>query len=139
MKLSKVDRESVRMLFNGRCAYCGDPLSSRWHADHVEAVRREWWKKNGYFERPDNNRINNLFPSCPPCNIDKHAMTLEQWRQKLANGPDVLNRNQATYRHSIRFGLVQETAAPVVFYFERLQESESPRAPEGGRNDTEQA
>ena len=31
----------------------------------------------------------------------------------------VLARNHATYRHAVRFGLVQETGAVVVFHFER--------------------
>lgn len=122
MRLSKAERERVRTMFDGRCAYCGDALAERWHADHVEAIRREWWKPTGGMERPENDHAGNLMPACAPCNLDKHAMTIEQWRGKLTNGPGVLSRNHPTYRHAVRFGLVKETAAPVVFHFERVKE-----------------
>ena len=59
------------------------------------------------------------------CNIDKHAMTLEDWRRKLQNAAEVLRRNQPTYRHALRFGLVQETGATIVFHFERLAQQEA--------------
>jgi hypothetical protein len=58
-------------------------------------------------------------PSCAPCNIDKHAMPLEDWRRKLAGACGVLARNHATYRHAVRFGLVAETGSAIVFHFER--------------------
>lgn len=120
MKLTKVQRESLRMKFGGKCAYCGCDLPERWHADHLEAVYREWWKPNGGMEKPENDTIENMMPSCPPCNIDKHAGTLEGWRAKLSRTLDVLNKNQPTYRHAVRFGLVQEKPKPITFYFETL-------------------
>lgn len=106
VRLKKSEREAVRLKFAGMCAYCGEPLGERWHADHFEAVRREWWKKGGGMERPQNDTLENLMPSCAPCNIDKHAMSLEDWRRKLENAADVLRRNHPTYRHAVRFGLV---------------------------------
>jgi hypothetical protein len=43
MKLSPAQREEVRMMFGGFCAYCGCALPQKgWHADHVESVKR-WW------------------------------------------------------------------------------------------------
>ena len=48
-------------------------------------------------------------------------MPLEDWRRKLQDAAGVLARNHATYRHAVRFGLVQETGARVVFHFERLK------------------
>jgi hypothetical protein len=125
MRLGKVDREKIRCLFGGRCAYCGTILGARWHADHVEAVERKLAVVDGRivttgeFHRPERDTIANLWPSCAPCNIDKHTFSLENWRQKLQQACDVLTRNQPTYRHALRFGLVQETGARVVFYFER--------------------
>lgn len=129
MKLTKIQRETLRGKFGGRCAYCGDPLADRWHADHFENVERKMkWAEadgrrrlvcTGEVHRPERDTIANLMPACAPCNIDKHAMTLEDWRGKLQRAAEVLARNQPTYRHAVRFGLVQETGAPVVFYFER--------------------
>jgi hypothetical protein len=107
------------MKFGGLCAYCGKPLGDRWHADHFEPVRREWWKSGGGFENPQHDTMENMMPACAPCNIDKHAMVLEQWRMKLQRACEVLQNNHATYRHAVRFGLVNETGARVVFHFER--------------------
>ena len=118
-RVTKAEREQVRLRFGGLCAYCGKPLGDRWHADHFEPVRREWWKTGGGMERPQNDTLENLMPACAPCNLDKHAMTLEDWRRKLQDAAGVLARNHATYRHAVRFGLVQETGAVVVFHFER--------------------
>lgn len=129
MKLSKQQRLSLREKFGGRCAYCGEALGDRWHADHIEPVeRKSEFVRDGYstrmrttgeVHRPERDCIENLNPACAPCNIDKHAMTLEGWRQKLQNAPGVLARNQPTYRHAVRFGLVHESGATVTFYFER--------------------
>lgn len=125
MKLTKDERETVGAMFGGRCAYCGDPLPDRWHADHVEPVLRDMhyvfgkgWVPNGKVLAPENHRLSNIMPSCPPCNIDKHRMSLEEWRKKLADGCNVLRRHNPTYRHSLRFGLVSETGSSITFYFE---------------------
>jgi 5-methylcytosine-specific restriction endonuclease McrA len=125
MKLTKAQRATLRDKFGGRCAYCGRELGDRWHADHFEPVRREWWKKDGGMERPENDHLDNLMPACAPCNIDEHAMSLEEWRKKLQRAVEVLTRNHPTYRHALRFGLVQETGATVTFLFERAA-SEAP-------------
>lgn len=122
MKITKKQRGVLREKFGGRCAYCGKTLGERWHADHFEPIRREWWKKDGGMERPQNDTLENMMPSCAPCNIDKHAMTLEDWRLKLQGACGVLQRNHPTYRHAVRFGLVEETGARVVFHFELEQE-----------------
>lgn len=127
MKLTKAQRETVRLRFGGLCAYCGDQLGERWHADHLQPVERKLiripgagLRCSGEMHRPENDTIDNLMPSCPPCNIDKHTSSLESWRQKLQGACGVLTRNQPTYRHALRFGLVQETGAMVTFYFERI-------------------
>lgn len=130
MKLTKTQREQVRQMFDGRCAYCGEPLPERWHVDHVEPVIRDLVIKEtargtyrlacGKPSRPDLDVIENFMPSCPPCNISKHSMTLEVWRGWLAGHIKSLNAYHPIYRLAKKYGLVQETAAPVVFYFERV-------------------
>ncbi len=135
MKLTKAQRATLREKFAGRCAYCGVNLGERWHADHFEHVERKMkWSDapngvrrlvcTGEVHRPERDTISNLMPACAPCNIDKHAMTLEDWRRKLQNAAEVLRRNQPTYRHALRFGLVQETGATIVFHFERLAQKD---------------
>jgi 5-methylcytosine-specific restriction endonuclease McrA len=120
--LSKADRATLFAKFGGRCAYCGAGLGARWHADHFEPLHRQ--PPLGGMRRapdfPERDQVENFMPSCGPCNIDKATYSLEAWRQKLARGPDVMAANYATYRHSVRFGLVTVNAgAPVVFFFER--------------------
>ncbi|KWE83344.1 HNH endonuclease [Burkholderia ubonensis] len=128
-RLTKAQREQVRQMFGGRCAYCGAELSNRWHADHFEPVHRQldlvhtergYRFKSGPPTRPEHDVLENHMPACAPCNIDKHAMPLEAWRAKLSRTLDVLNRNYPTYRHAGRFGLLHETPAPIIFYFERV-------------------
>lgn len=126
MRLNKADREAIRAKFDGRCAYCGEMLGERWHADHFEAVVRQQTYERGVGFRftgellhPQRDTIENLMPACAPCNIDKGPNTLEWWRGKLQRATEVLGRNNPTYRHARRFGLVAETGAPIVFYFER--------------------
>ena len=134
MTLSKKKREALRMKFGGKCAYCGCELNQRWQADHIEPVRRiSRWERGidgrtrlvytGEMERPENDREENLVPSCSPCNNDKHAMSLEHWRRRLADLLGVCERNHSAYRHALRFGLVKPQPQPIVFYFERLNQS----------------
>ena len=141
------------MKFGGKCAYCGCDLPEKgWHADHVEPVHREWWKKSTWWkeahgfkwefdeaagklnkmqveiekaglERPENDTLENLFPSCRACNIDKHATPLELWRQQMQDRVGVCRRNYSAFRHAERFGLLIEVKIPVVFWFERYAEA----------------
>jgi hypothetical protein len=140
VKLSKDQRATLRGMFDGRCAYCGCALGDRWHADHVEAVERvlnyvqgKGLVPTGALHRPENDCIENLVPACAPCNIDKHVMSLEDWRKKLARALDVLERNQPTFRHAMRFGLLELKPAPIVFHFERLAAQPAP-APGAGES-----
>lgn len=126
MALTKKKREAIRAMYGGRCAYCGELLGERWHADHVEPVRRDFAFKpgggtasTGTMQNPEKDCIKNMKPACAPCNIDKHSMPLEAWRKKLQRTCDVLERNSPTYRHGLRFGLIEPKRQDVVFYFER--------------------
>jgi hypothetical protein len=140
------------MKFGGKCAYCGCELPEKgWHADHVEPVLREWWKRTKYWKdangfkhdvvdgrivrtavalekagsgRPQKDVIDNLFPACRACNIDKHANSLEAWRKQMQDRVGVCRRNYSAFRHAERFGLVVEIKKPIVFWFEEFaQES----------------
>ena len=125
--ISKAMRAKVRAKFGGLCAYCGCELPKSWHVDHMEPVGRDLMFKKGVgivctgvFLKPENHREDNFMPACPPCNIDKSGFGLEGWRMKLQGTCAVLTRNSSTYRHGLRFGQIIETAAPIVFYFERI-------------------
>lgn len=128
MKLSKPERDKLRLKFDGKCAYCGCELSNKWHADHLEPVLRDFdyvrgkgFVLNGKILRPQYDTIENIMPSCPPCNIDKHSMKLEDWRRKLQDSANVLKRNNPTYRHALRYGLISENDVKIQFYFEKYE------------------
>lgn len=136
MKLSPREREEVRMMFGGKCAYCGVELVKGWHVDHVKAVRYDFdyirgsygkpsrLVKNGLMLRPENDVRENLFPACRPCNIDKGAESLEGWRSYLGGRMiDVMRRDIPNFRHAERFGLITVNYAPLVFWFETFTQA----------------
>ena len=122
MRLKKLEREQVRMKYGGRCAYCGVELGPKWQADHHEAVRRNWGKEAKLVPalNPENHNLANMMPACIPCNLSKHAMPLEAWREWLAGHVNSLNLYHPISRLAKAYGLIVETAAPVVFYFEKV-------------------
>lgn len=132
MNLSKSQRAAVWELFGGNCAYCGHPLGDRWHADHVQAIyrdRRTMCDANGDLyiksfgtQRPQHDTVENHYPSCVPCNLHKSASTIESWRKQLQRQTEIALRSCGPLRHAQRFGLVQFSDAPIVFYFEKLAE-----------------
>jgi 5-methylcytosine-specific restriction endonuclease McrA len=125
LKLTKIQRATLREMFGGLCAYCGQSLGDRWHADHKEPVLR------GYAPTSEENplgilhtqrdQIENLMPACAPCNLDKASYSLDQWRGKLERSASSLQRYSSTYRHAFRFGLVAPIAEKVVFHFEKVK------------------
>lgn len=128
MALSKKQRAELREKFGGRCAYCGGLLGDKWHADHVEPiVRNDWFKRAGFTkelhcppDHPERDTLANMNPACPPCNIDKHSLTLEGWRELMQRSNEVLMRDVSTFRRAVRYGLVTLNSEPIVFYFEKL-------------------
>lgn len=125
--LTKAQRAALREKFGGRCAYCGQPLGKVWHADHIEPIiRNDWLEKRGFKganrgpDYPHLDTLENMNPACPPCNIDKHNLSLESWRLMIQGSNDVLLRDVSTFRRAVRYGLVELKSEPVVFHFERI-------------------
>ena len=133
MTLSKKDREKLRMMFGGRCAYCGYELPVKgWHADHVEPVYRKMkyvqsaygsggLAATGEVYFPERDTFDNLFPACQPCNTHKGPLLLDSWRKELERITGILQRGYPTYRHAVRFGQVVERPGPIVFWFEQYR------------------
>jgi hypothetical protein len=138
MTLSKKERAELKKMFGDRCAYCGNVLGDRWHADHVEAVIRRTERvrdENGQtivkdgrpvvklvgFYRPENDRKDGFYPACVACNIDKACEDLEMWRKHLADKIHIALRGSTPLRHALRFGMVQIVEQPIVFWFEKYQ------------------
>lgn len=66
--MKKDDRKVVFNRFGGRCAYCGDPLVSGWHADHLIPCRRRykevvgWGEVNGLYPEFTRQEVNKMTP-----------------------------------------------------------------------------
>lgn len=132
--LSKTGRMALKQMFGGNCAYCGCELGDKWHADHVEPIMRQGvyvrvdkpnrsheFKATGILSRPENDRLDNFFPACIPCNIHKSTHSIETFRKALVRHVDSLNSvsNYSIYRHAKRFGLIKEIEKSIVFHFEK--------------------
>lgn len=128
MKLTKQQRATLRDKFGGKCAYCGDPLPDRWHADHIEPVVRKLeycrtskrYVSTNDYKRPENNTLGNFNPSCPSCNIVKSSSSLEGFRKTIGGFIKSLNRDSTQYKFAKRYGLIKETDIEVKFYFETI-------------------
>lgn len=123
MALTKKQRAVVYSKYGGRCAYCGELLQDRWHSDHVEPIVRDL-KDKSKCERPENERLDNYFPSCPSCNIIKNSMSVETFRKNISGMLNSLNSYSTQYKFAKKYGLVLETNTPVLFYFETYRYAE---------------
>lgn len=113
---NKKHRQTIYDKFGGRCAYCGHKISMKeLSIDHIDPLRR---KMNNCSH--GSNEIDNLNPSCKPCNYSKSSLDLEKWRSELMKKVDRLERDSSTYRLCKRFGFVMEYFDEVTFYFERV-------------------
>jgi hypothetical protein len=138
--MRKAQRATLRMMFGGKCAYCGCELPERgWHADHVDPVIRHSaivevsaaehartgyshrLKPTGTVERPEAERSDNFFPACAPCNIFKSTFSVEFLRQEIVAQVDRARKTSSNFRTAERFGLVRATNEPVKFWFEQYR------------------
>ena len=115
----KIDRQKVYQKFNSRCAYCGRKITiKQMQVDHF------WPQSLAHFEIGlDNNRPENLMPSCAKCNNHKAGMRPETWRKELQLQIPRLRKN-AQFDRALRFGQIEITEKPVVFFFEEVEETE---------------
>lgn len=124
---SKRQKDALRAMFDGRCAYCG-VVMDRMHADHVQPVIRittdPWGNPLPAAEcrmvRAELNTVENMMPACGPCNISKGGHTLEGWRDLLARSAEIVAREKSIFRAGVRFGVISVTQKPVVFHFEEV-------------------
>lgn len=147
--MKKAIRNIVFEKYNGKCYLCGTVLKPGWHVDHLEPCLRKqkwikphWnqdikgmteeqilnsgakyisgkWVPDGY-GNPDANHIDNLMPACPSCNINKHGDSLDGFRSNIAAYMKHLNEISTQYKIAKRYGLIEETEKPVIFYFEQV-------------------
>lgn len=115
----KYTRQQVFDKYGGKCAYCGCDLPLKgWHNDHLQPVVRNL--KTGAHEFPERDCLDNCMPACASCNINKHSMSLEHFREAITGYVRSLNLRMVQYKMAKKYGLVVEIEAPVVFYFEKI-------------------
>lgn len=129
LKLNKKQREQLFNKYGGRCAYCGDNLTNRWQADHIEPIYRTWeftgemWNSSTRItgsKNPEKDTFENLNPCCAKCNLKKGTSTIEGFRETLSLQIDRVMRDSNNFRFALKYGQVKITKSPIVFYFEKF-------------------
>ena len=127
--MKKIDRKTVYDKCAGHCAYCGCEIAIKgMHVDHVEPVfRYSVWSSEkhryiptGEMWRKNNDNMDNLLPSCAPCNLWKGAMGLDDFRDSVRTQIDKIKKINGGFRLLMRFGIVTVNDPPELFYFERM-------------------
>lgn len=94
-------RLGIYNLLGGKCFYCGCTLDiDNFHADHFMP------KSAG------GKCAGNLVPACPDCNAFKTNLSIEEFRDKIAN------LRRTSYHASMMCKYYEIPESPVVFYFE---------------------
>lgn len=108
-KLSAAERHEIYDKCDNHCAYCGVYIKFEdMQVDHVMPLR-----KGGA------DSLDNMLPACRSCNHYKSTLTLEQFRANIERMPEVLTRDNATYKIAARFGVIKVVCPKVKFYFEK--------------------
>lgn len=94
---------------NGRCYYCGNQITiDNMTVDHVVPK-----SKGGSLS------IHNCSPSCKRCNELKANGTIKEMRDKIEDSLSALRKNRE-FQVLKKYGVVEISPKPVVFYFELL-------------------
>ena len=125
--MKKADRQKIFDKYGGKCAYCGEQLQDVWHVDELLPIVRNYifdkqkgrYIHDGTCQYPERITIENQMPACPSCNINKHSDSLEEFRRRISGLVVSLNRDSVQYKVAKRYGLIQETQKPIIFYFEQ--------------------
>lgn len=128
--MEKEFREKVWNKFNKHCAYCGKILkgySGKYmHVDEMKPIIRDLeWNKKGQLvtgktcKYPERLNFDNQVPACPQCNINKHSLSIEDFRQSIYQYVESLNKYSTQYKMASKYGLIKETGNKIVFYFEK--------------------
>jgi len=113
-------RDELSAKTNGRCGYCGEPLQKGWHKDHMEPVEK--YPGTNIMKYPERDNDDNLIASCPSCNINKHSMSIEEFRAAIKQYVTSLNKRMVQYQMAKKYGLIRENIPfEITFYFEYLE------------------
>lgn len=106
--IPKNTRQRVWEKYNGHCAYCGTEIMLKeMQVDHFIPLHL-----GGKDEE------SNYMPACRMCNHYKSTMPAEKFRQQLQMIKGRLKERSYIYRLALKYGMVEETDRPIVFYYE---------------------
>ena len=89
----------------GKCLYCGvDLTNTKWQADHFHPIIRH--PEKGICLYPKLDTIDNLFPSCAPCNNFKSSLSIEGYRYRVLEQQRIVLNESSGLRQLQRLGLV---------------------------------
>jgi 5-methylcytosine-specific restriction endonuclease McrA len=131
MKMNK-KRQAIYDKSGGKCWYCGCELVKGWHADHVEPIIRDFdivrdnsdsqfthkTVNNGKSLNPHLDKLDNLVPSCAPCNLFKSTFSIEGFRMEISYQVERARKSSVNFRTAERFGQISIESKPIVFWFE---------------------
>lgn len=99
------------------------PMSESNKMSEDELIDYRWYASklvpNGCIH-PSRDHAGNCLPSCASCNINKHAMSIDEFRKAIYQYVESLNKRFVQYKIAKKYGLIAETPKPIVFYFETL-------------------
>lgn len=119
--IPKKIRDLVKAMFNGHCAYCGT-IPEKLQVDHVIPHQQ-----NSYQQRAKNfdvDSIENLLPSCAPCNNYKITYSLEEFRKMVGRQTELARKQSVNFRMAERFGLLEVKEFGNEFYFEKFRKTQ---------------
>lgn len=120
-RLTKSERMEVFKKYNGRCAYCGEPIVyNEMQVDHLIPFRKT--EGAGAREADQIESMANYMPSCRSCNHYKRGASLEAFRTLIETIPDKLERDSYIYKIGCRYQNIKPEKRKIVFYFERGNE-----------------
>ena len=108
--------------YHGRCAYCGVHITfNNMHIDHIQAKQRGVRHDQQHLLKikKGGDNIENLNPSCAPCNLSKNSHSIDSWRDEIKLKSDRLYRDDSRFRLLVRFDLIKlKKSDDFKFYFE---------------------
>ena len=114
----KSDRLLILNKTKGRCLYCGVDLNNtKWQADHIHPIIRH--PEKGTCINPEFDVIDNLYPTCAPCNHFKSSYTIAGFRDKVQSQFEGILKYHTGARQLDRLGLITMNTAPILFWYEK--------------------
>jgi len=112
------ERQFILDKTKGKCLYCGLDLTGiKWQADHFHPIIRH--PEKGTCVYPKLDTIDNLFPSCAPCNNFKSSNSIEGFRRGIQEQQRIILKSSTGMRQLSRLGLVEfKDTSNFKFWFE---------------------